>query len=192
MPRSTTISIRSAISSPASSTNKGAPPRWPSGAPSRPNRRLGLRLLRPTQTTCRCSDKASFAAVKHQPIAHRGERPTGAWEKLREQDLRANVSLLSVGAFAPLNRLGPGEAEISLSRPYPPSDPTSRKAGRRLRLVTKSKLGQFSHGSAVTPLMSVNKQVGERRGGNPGMRDHEHKACCNSRFIPRRFVAGSG
>jgi putative transposase len=58
MPRSTTISIRSAISSPARSTNKGAPPRWPSGAPSRPNRRLGLRVLRPTQTTRRCSDKA--------------------------------------------------------------------------------------------------------------------------------------
>ena len=58
MPRSTTISIRSAISSPARFTNKGAPPRWPSGAPSRPNRRLGLRVLRPTQTTCRCSDKA--------------------------------------------------------------------------------------------------------------------------------------
>ena len=49
--RSTTISIRSAISSPARFTNKGAPPRWPSGAPSRPNRRLGLRVLRPTQTT---------------------------------------------------------------------------------------------------------------------------------------------
>ena len=58
MPRSTTISIRSAISSAARFTNKGAPPRWPSGAPSRPNRRLGLRVLRPTQTTCRCSDKA--------------------------------------------------------------------------------------------------------------------------------------
>ena len=34
----------------------------PSGAPSRPNRRLGLRLLRPTQTTCRCSDKAAGRA----------------------------------------------------------------------------------------------------------------------------------
>ena len=43
MPRSTTISIRSAISSPARFTNKGAPPRWPSGAPSRPNRRLSAR-----------------------------------------------------------------------------------------------------------------------------------------------------
>src|SRR5208337_2012779 len=63
MPRSTTISIRSAISSPARFTNKGAPPRWPSGAPSRPNRRLGLRVLRPTQTTCRCSDKALQRAV---------------------------------------------------------------------------------------------------------------------------------
>ena len=49
---------QSAISSPARFTNKGAPPRWPSGVPSRPNRRLGLRVLRPTQTTCRCSDKA--------------------------------------------------------------------------------------------------------------------------------------
>src|SRR5271165_13723 len=43
----------------------------------------------------------SFAAVKHQPIAHRGERLDGAWEKLREQGLRANVALLRVGAFAP-------------------------------------------------------------------------------------------
>ena len=63
MPRSTTISIRSAISSPARFTNKSAPPRWPSGAPSRPNRRLGLRLLRPAQTTCRCSDKALLIAL---------------------------------------------------------------------------------------------------------------------------------
>ncbi len=55
MPRSTTISIRSAISSPARFTNKGAPPRWPSGAPSRPNRRLGLGALRHAQATCRRS-----------------------------------------------------------------------------------------------------------------------------------------
>ena len=38
----------------------------------------------------------SLAAVKHQPIAHRGKRLDGAWEKLREQDLRANVALLSL------------------------------------------------------------------------------------------------
>src|SRR5271166_1812866 len=59
----------------------------------------------------------SFAAVKHQPIAHRGERLDGAWEKLREQGLRANVALLRVGALAPLDHLGPGELiveEISL------------------------------------------------------------------------------
>ena len=58
-----------------------------------------------------------FAAVEHQPIAHRGKRPTGAWEKLCEQDLRANVPLFSVGALTPLNHLGPGELiveEISL------------------------------------------------------------------------------
>ena len=58
MPRFTTISIRSAISSPAKITNKGELADWPSGAPSRPNHRLDLRLLRPTQTTCRCSDRA--------------------------------------------------------------------------------------------------------------------------------------
>ena len=51
----------------------------------------------------------SFAAVEHQPIAHRGQRLSGAWEKLREPDLRANVALLSVGAFAPFDHLGPGE-----------------------------------------------------------------------------------
>src|SRR5271166_631078 len=41
----------------------------------------------------------------------------GAREKLCEQDLRANVPLLSVGTLAPLNHLGPGELiveEISL------------------------------------------------------------------------------
>jgi hypothetical protein len=54
----------------------------------------------------------SFAAVKHQPVAHRGKRLTGAWETLREQDLRANVALLSVGALAPLDHLGPGELII--------------------------------------------------------------------------------
>ena len=54
----------------------------------------------------------SFAAVKHQPIAHRGERLDGVWEKLREQGLRAKVALLSVGTFAPLNHLGPGELII--------------------------------------------------------------------------------
>src|SRR5271166_3648769 len=59
----------------------------------------------------------SFAAVERQPIAHRGERLGGAWEKLGEQDLRANVALLGVGALAPRNHLGPGELiveEISL------------------------------------------------------------------------------
>src|SRR5271166_2921904 len=59
----------------------------------------------------------SFAAVERQPIAHRGKRLAGAWEKLRKQGLRANVAPLSVGALAPLNRLGPGELiveEISL------------------------------------------------------------------------------
>ncbi len=49
--------------SPAKFTNKDEPARWPSGAPSRPNRRLGLRVLRPTQTTCRCSDKARWLVI---------------------------------------------------------------------------------------------------------------------------------
>src|SRR5208283_5331561 len=59
----------------------------------------------------------SFAAVEHQPIAHRGKRLNGAREKLCEQDLRANVPFFSVGALAPLDHLGPGELiveEISL------------------------------------------------------------------------------
>ena len=41
-----TISIRSAISSPAKFTNKDEPARWPSGAPSRPSGRFGLGVLR--------------------------------------------------------------------------------------------------------------------------------------------------
>src|SRR6202050_3219681 len=58
-----------------------------------------------------------FAAVEHQPIGHRGKRLAGAWEKLCEQDLRANVALVGIGALGPLDHLGPGELmveEISL------------------------------------------------------------------------------
>src|SRR5271166_1684838 len=40
--RSTTISIRSAISSLAKFTNKGEPARWPNGTPSRPQWRWHL------------------------------------------------------------------------------------------------------------------------------------------------------
>src|SRR5580700_6606310 len=59
----------------------------------------------------------SFAAVENQPIGHRGKRFAGAREKLCEQDLRANVALVGIGALAPRNHLGPGELiveEISL------------------------------------------------------------------------------
>jgi len=52
MLRSTTISIRSAILSLARSTNNGEPARWPSGAPSRPNDRLGPAVLRHAHRTC--------------------------------------------------------------------------------------------------------------------------------------------
>jgi hypothetical protein len=37
----------------------------------------------------------SSTVVKHQPIAHLGERLAGACEKLREQGLCANVALLA-------------------------------------------------------------------------------------------------
>jgi len=53
MLRSPTISIRSAISSLARSTNNGEPARWPSGAYSRPNDCLGPAMLRHAQMTCR-------------------------------------------------------------------------------------------------------------------------------------------
>src|SRR5271166_6176840 len=70
MLRSTTISIRSAISSLARFTNKDEPARWPSGAPSRPSGRLGLGVLRHTQATCRYSDKAAKTAG----AAHKASR----------------------------------------------------------------------------------------------------------------------
>src|SRR5208283_2688437 len=101
MPRSTTISIRSAISSPARFTNKGAPPRWPSGAPSRPNRRLGLRVLRPTQTTCRCSDKALGRAWRSPTIESTAPRLS---------DLsRAILRLVEYAALAEVLRLNGGQ-----------------------------------------------------------------------------------
>ena len=61
-----------------------------------------------------------FAAVEHQPIAHRSKRLAGPWEKLCEQDLRANVPLFSVGALTPLNHLGPGELIVEEIGPDPP------------------------------------------------------------------------
>src|SRR5271157_3859469 len=63
MLRSTTTSIRSAISSLAKLTRNDEPARWPSGAPSRPNGRLGLGVLRHTQTTGRYSDRAQKVAL---------------------------------------------------------------------------------------------------------------------------------
>ena len=54
--RSTTISIRSVISSTATFTNTDARPRWPSGALSPPNRSWGLGKLRNLQAARRYSD----------------------------------------------------------------------------------------------------------------------------------------
>src|SRR5271166_4069322 len=51
-------SIRSAISSLAKLTRNDELARWPSGAPSQPNGRLGLGVLRHTQMTGRYSDRA--------------------------------------------------------------------------------------------------------------------------------------
>jgi hypothetical protein len=58
MLRSTTISIRSDISSLAGFTNEGEPSRWPGGAPSRPSGRSGLGELRHMWTTGRYFDEA--------------------------------------------------------------------------------------------------------------------------------------
>jgi hypothetical protein len=57
-----------------------------------------------------------FRCCLAPPIADRGERLDGAREKLREQGLRANVALLSLGAFAPLNHLCPGELIVEEPR----------------------------------------------------------------------------
>src|SRR5271165_1489525 len=58
MLRSTTISIRSAISSLAKLTNKGELARWPSGAPSRPNGRLDPGVL------CHCAVDPAVTLTK--------------------------------------------------------------------------------------------------------------------------------
>ena len=70
MLRSTIISIKSAISSPAKLTNKDEPARWPSGAPSRPDGRWGLGVLRATQTTGRYSDKAKKGVRYRYYVSH--------------------------------------------------------------------------------------------------------------------------
>jgi hypothetical protein len=76
-PRSTTISIRSAISSLATFTSTDARPRWPSGALSPPNRRWGLGKLRNPQAACRYSDIAVGRAFRRQAKRHRLQLAAG-------------------------------------------------------------------------------------------------------------------
>jgi hypothetical protein len=54
------VSIRSVISSTATFATKDGRPRWPSGALSPPNRRLGSGKLRNPQAACSYSDIARF------------------------------------------------------------------------------------------------------------------------------------
>jgi hypothetical protein len=63
MLRSTTISIRSAISSPAEFTSTDALPHWPSGALSRLECRFVVGVSRHAQSSCRYSDKALRASA---------------------------------------------------------------------------------------------------------------------------------
>src|SRR5271166_828413 len=92
MLRSTIISIGSAISSPAKLTNKDEPARWPSGAPSRPDGRWGLGVLRATQTSGRYSDKAfSTKPGRGEETAAAGSRRSGAQV---EFDLRSFLASL--------------------------------------------------------------------------------------------------
>jgi hypothetical protein len=83
--RSTTNSIRSAISSPAKSTSRDALPHWPNGAPSRPNGRLGLGVLRPTQTTGHYYDKALRTIERRESTYCERSRPRPWPTELRGQ-----------------------------------------------------------------------------------------------------------
>ena len=85
----------------------------------------------------------SFAAVEHQPIAHRGKRLRPQGKAVRE-DLRANVPLFSIGALAPLDSPRPGRTRSrgKLAR--------CRKRGPRLATSTKSfTLGRIAGNSGA-------------------------------------------
>src|SRR5271166_2058970 len=112
MLRSTTTLIRSAISSLAKFTNKDEPAPWPSGAPSGPNGRFGLGVLRHAETTCRYSDKAGRRAVpgalrpkeivhsRLNAVVHAGaqiDQPVGPFDQGGEDIGRENVDCENAG-----------------------------------------------------------------------------------------------
>ena len=78
---STTISIRSAMSSPAGFTNKGEPSRWPSGAASRPYRRLRPQRLNlaggAAHNASRARRKAAYASAYEDELS-----AFGSWRAL--------------------------------------------------------------------------------------------------------------
>src|SRR5260370_1185228 len=71
----------------------GARARWRGGAPSRPNGRLGLGVLRNAQTTCRYSDKALTKTPAHE-ASHILTPSTGAGRS-RELPLTRRASSLA-------------------------------------------------------------------------------------------------
>ena len=81
----------------------------------------------------------SFAAVEHQPIGHRGERLTGAWEKLCEQDLRAGA-LQAKGRLRMNSASGVRLPVVSASKATGRSKPP-RKFGKLRQFLCVSLIG---------------------------------------------------
>src|SRR3984957_7846231 len=111
MLRSTTISIRSVILSPAKSTNRDARLRWPNGAQSWPDPHLEFRLSHQTHTVMHrsrfCLTRPSWLLVgilHRRSDWHRGAEP--AAQAVGEIGLGADKKINSMSPSAKVRRAG--------------------------------------------------------------------------------------
>jgi len=163
MRRSTITSIRSAISSLAKLTNKDEPARWPRGAPSRPNGRLGPGALRHTQTAL--SRQISGGDFRHRIRPRVVIREQKRRRSSRPWNASRQYRIYSDNAAA---RRGCGQLRSGL-RPVRRTKITSTWVGLEQRIVCMENQQQQTKGQKV-----------KYRADRP---EHEHKVS-NEPHVP--------
>ena len=151
------------------------------GAARRPHRGLGP-----------CARGAGARAFLHRPdLPFDASLPVPLGRRARARGT-GEGGAAGLGCFPRSTTRGP-------SPPAPlPTAPDGRgengPRGKPMALACqKAKVGAIFPRPPRSPANVGLGQVGERFGGNPGVRDNEHKAFCgDSRFVHKRFVASSG
>ena len=142
------------------------------------SRRLGLRLLRPTQTTCRCSDKArpSYIRVAERPGIY-GQDRAGRIQR----EVHGRVVLEEQLSIAPRSREAPlpptlrsVKSRTNATPWFPPfsklADPIS--TGTRLPSLRKY---SFSNGCAIPVILTSQTVCALRKSHSGGVRSVQLK-----------------